>query len=124
MRNFRTLTAVAHAFLRSNLLDWFEGPSDGLDLAGQEILSDSVLIKLAASNIVEIDDGHRDVIPSKQLTGLVAPLARNQQAVPPHYNGVEEANCSDAVGKAVDIAQVVAMALSHLDVGYAKTDAH
>jgi hypothetical protein len=78
---FATLCPFTHASSRRGLLDRLQPAPDGIDLGRREVLTLGVFGKLAARDLVEVDDGVRDLVPAEPLECLDPPLAGDQRAV-------------------------------------------
>ena len=82
---------------------------------GQEVFALCVFGKLAAHDLIQMDDAHRDFGPAKASTGFQAPLPGNERAGKCHHDRMEEPDLFDALLKGSDIAKVAAVTLAHID---------
>ncbi len=97
-------------------LQWLDGAFQRDDLAGQQILADEVLVRLAAGGLKEIHDSHRNLGPAERPAGLQPPLSGNQPTFEGDDNRVQQTDFADAVGKRTQVAEILAIPKTDLDL--------
>jgi hypothetical protein len=97
-----------------------QGGGNGDRLGRGEVLAAGVLVTLRHQGQLSVfqllDDADSDALAAELLDGLEPAEPGNQPKVRGCNEGLEEAHRGNAFGQGVDVAQLLAAALPHLDL--------
>src|SRR5262245_60972035 len=88
-----------------------QGALDGDGFAEGEVLAKRVFGVLAARDLIEVDDGDRNLFPTELLRRQESALARDEQVIGRDDDGVKQ-SLGHAGGERGDVAHVLAVALA------------
>lgn len=83
---------------------------------GRRSLRTKFSVRFAPCGLIEVDDRDRNVVPAEDAACLKPPLARDKTTLRGDDNRMQQANFADTVDKRAQVAQILAIAESDLDL--------